>query len=230
VENPAFSLIIPAAGQGQRMQSETPKPYLKLRGKTILSRTLSAFAESPGLHQVIVSTSAEYEKQTKKLLKQIFPNIATDVVRGGEERQHSIYNALQVLFDETELVAVHDAVRPFIDRKVILHCLQKAHEMGGAIVGVPVKDTIKRVDHIGLIDQTPDRSRLWQAQTPQIFKKETLLNAYSHAIQSDFLGTDDASLVEALGAQVSVVEGSRNNFKITYPLDFKIAELLASEK
>nr|WP_280842373.1 2-C-methyl-D-erythritol 4-phosphate cytidylyltransferase [Rhodohalobacter sp. SW132] len=222
-------MIIPAAGQGKRMQSETPKPYLELKGITILERTLSAFSEISGLCQVIVSTSSQYEEQTRKLLKRKFPDISVDVVSGGRERQHSIYNALMVVLDEADLIAVHDAVRPFVLDSTISQCLRKAYETGGAIPGVPVKDTIKRVDSKGFITQTPDRTDLWQAQTPQIFKKEILLKAYKNAIKKDFLGTDDASLVEAIGERVSVVKGNRNNFKITYPLDFRIAELLTDE-
>lgn len=227
--NQEFTLIVPAAGRGERMQSKTPKPYLKLGACTVLEHTLSRFVGIPGLRQVIVSTSDEYRNQTKELLHKLFPKTDTRVVQGGAERQNSIYNALREVDANAALVAVHDAVRPFVSNASILECLRQASECGGAVVGVPAKDTIKRVDGLRKIIGTPSRSELWQAQTPQIFRRSILMKAFEHAITANKTGTDDASLVEDAGEDVIMVEGSRDNFKLTYPLDFKIAEILILE-
>lgn len=227
--NPQFSLIIPAAGRGQRMRAKLPKPYLHLGKCTVLEHTLSCFVSIPGLKQVIVSTSDHYQGQTMEILTRLFPVSENKVVRGGSERQYSVYNALQEVDSGIDLVAIHDAVRPFVSRNSILRCLEKASESGGAVVGIPVKDTIKRVDDRRRIIDTPGRSELWQAQTPQIFTRAVVFNAYENAMKTNESGTDDASLVEAAGNIVTIVEGHRNNFKLTFPIDFKIAEMLTEK-
>lgn len=201
-----------------------------LGDRSVLEHALRCFTDIPGLIQVIIATSPVYRKQTDELLKVLFPDTATVVVDGGQERQDSVYNALRHVREETELIAVHDAVRPFAPKNAICACLQKADDRQGAILGVPVKDTIKKVDHDGCILETPSRSELWQAQTPQIFERKMLSKAYNAAATEKRIGTDDASLIEAIGGDVHIVEGSRDNFKLTYPLDFKIAELLLVEK
>lgn len=222
----SFSLIVPAAGLGERMGTKTPKPYLQLAGKTVLERTLTCFVDLPGLTEVIISTSDTYRRQSTEILESVFPVHKTVVVPGGKRRQDSIYNALQVVSKESTLVVVHDAVRPFTGKTSIENCLKQAELFDGAIVAVPVKDTIKEVSANGVISGTPDRSKLWQAQTPQIFKREVLIKANSQAIEKGYPVTDDASLVEAIGGKVKIVEGERDNFKLTYPIDFRIAELL----
>lgn len=222
--DPAFSLIIPAAGSGERMQAKIAKPYLQLGNCTVLEHTLTCFMGLSGLKQVIVSTSKPFRIQTEEILHRLFPKIISKTVNGGIERQHSVYNALKEVDDEIKLVAVHDAVRPFVSEKSIQACLRKASESGAAVLGVPVRDTIKKVDNQGNILETPDRSELWQAQTPQIFWRTLLIDAYEQAMSDVKTGTDDASLVEAFGRVVSLVEGNRENFKLTYPIDFRNAE------
>lgn len=208
------------------MGTDTPKPYLHLKGKTVLERTLSRFVGLDSLRQVIVSTSDSFKDETLGILNALFKDVDTVVVKGGERRQDSIYNALLRVSESVEVVAVHDAVRPFITRQIITDCLTVAGESGGAIVGVPVKDTIKQVDSAGLIEMTPDRSRLWQAQTPQIFQKDKFWEVFQEANNRNLDVTDDASLFEAAGKDVRMVKGERDNIKLTYPIDFKIAEIL----
>lgn len=208
------------------MQSEIAKPYMKLGTATVLEHTLSCFKGIAGLQQVIIPTSERYHHQTEEILNHILPDLDTKVVMGGEVRQESIYNALQNVDPNSELVAVHDAVRPFVSNKLILDCLKQAFKSGAAILAVPVKDTIKRVNQKNEIVETPERSDLWQAQTPQIFKRHILISAYEAAKSAGQMGTDDASLIEAAGGVVTLVEGSFENFKLTYPLDFRIAEML----
>lgn len=226
MEAPSFTLILPAAGVGRRMRSKTPKPYLMLKGKSVLEHTLTCFRELDSLKQVIISTNVAFHDQTSEILDRLFDNVDTKIVEGGERRQDSIYNAFQKVSDSIDYVAVHDAVRPFIKAARITECLHTAAETGAAIIGVPVKDTIKRVDGKNIIKDTPDRSKLWQAQTPQIFRKEMYDDAYRYAGKHDVEVTDDASLFEAAGMKVRIVEGDRENLKLTYPVDFRIAEML----
>lgn len=223
-------LIIPAAGSGSRLKKEIPKPYLEIAGKTILEHTITCFLSLDGLRQVAVATSESYLNITREILEKILPsNIMGICVVGGRERQHSIYNALQEV-SEADLVIVHDAVRPFVTPAQIEACCSTAIDAGGAVLGVPAKDTIKRIDRELLIEETPSRRYLWQAQTPQVFKTKILMEAYSKAFEDDYIGTDDSSLVERLNYNVRMVEGSRSNFKITYPLDLKLARLLIEQK
>ncbi|MEX0894319.1 MAG: 2-C-methyl-D-erythritol 4-phosphate cytidylyltransferase [Balneolaceae bacterium] len=231
MSNYSFSLIIPAAGGGSRMGKKLPKPYLPVAGRTILEHTVRKFTRLPGLAQVIVATSESYSSKTWEILcgLSLEEDVDLKVVPGGTERQDSIANALAEVSGEVELVAIHDAVRPFVDMKDIASCLNKAGETGAAILGIPVQDTVKKVDDKLYIRDTPDRNFLWQAQTPQIFKKSIISEAYEYAGNSNYSGTDDASLVEFLGQPVSVVKGSRENFKITYPLDLQLAELLLND-
>lgn len=230
MSNPTSVLIIPAAGSGSRMGTEVPKPYLTISGKTVLEHTLACFSGLKGLRQVVISTSSQYVDFTRKKAESLFPELEVDVVLGGMERQDSICNALSVVKEEIELVVVHDAVRPFISSHQIYDCINSAAQKGAAIIAVPVKDTIKKADGYMNISETPQRKYLWQAQTPQVFSRKLIMNAYCEAKKSNFQGTDDASLVERLGLPVAIVEGDRMNFKLTYPLDFKIAESLLNGK
>lgn len=224
------TLIIPAAGSGSRLNQDIPKPYLELAGKTILEHTIRRFLSLDGLTGVIVSTSELYQNRVEKILREILPaDISGKCVVGGAERQHSIYNALQKV-DEAELVIVHDAVRPFVTLSRIESCCRAAFETGAAVPGVPVRDTIKEIDQDLFVRDTPSRRYLWQTQTPQVFKKDILTEAYNKAFEEGYIGTDDASLVERLGYKVKMVESDHTNFKITYPLDLKLARLLIEKE
>lgn len=220
------TLIIPAAGSGSRLDTDTPKPYLEINGRTILEHTLRRFLGLEILSQVIVATSKSYISEAEAILGNVIPEVLSyRVIEGGAERQHSIFNTLEYV-GSNNLVIVHDAVRPFVKVEHIKSCCEAALETGASVLGVPAKDTIKQTDDERIITDTPSRKYLWQAQTPQVFKKEILQEAYQKAFEDDFIGTDDASLVERLNYPVKMVEGDRSNFKITYPLDLKLAKLL----
>lgn len=224
------TLIIPAAGSGSRLNRETPKPYIRLSGRTILEHTINRFTKLDMLRSIIVATAPGFVTKAESLLKGMLPDrISYEVIAGGQERQHSIFNALKHV-SETELVIVHDAVRPFVKPLHIQRCCEAALEAGASVLGVPVKDTIKQLDDEYHIQKTPTRKYLWQAQTPQVFRSEIIKKAYEKAFEDHFIGTDDASLVERLGETVVMVEGDRSNFKITYPLDLELARLLLEEK
>jgi len=221
-----LALIIPAAGSGSRLKRDIPKPYIKISGATILEHTLRPFAQLNNLCKVVIATSDAYLKEAKSIVQKVVSEeIEVEVVQGGTERQDSIYNALQSI-READLTAIHDAVRPFILPSQIHACCKSATEIGGAIIAVPAKDTIKQIGDNNIIKSTPDRSFLWQAQTPQIFRTDIIKQAYEKAKADGVAGTDDASLVEYSGKEVKVVEGSRENFKITYPLDLRVAKTL----
>lgn len=220
------TLIIPAAGSGSRLDTTIPKPYLEISGSTILEHTLRRFIGLEMLSQVIVATSERYIPKAESILEKVVSgSLLFKVTEGGVERQYSIFNTLRYV-EGDNLVIVHDAVRPFIRLAHVKSCCEAAIETGASVLGVPAKDTIKKLDDDNLIVGTPSRKYLWQAQTPQVFKKEVLQEAYQKALEDNFIGTDDASLVERLGYPVKMVEGDRSNFKITYPLDLKLAKLL----
>ena len=222
-----LAVIIPAAGSGSRMGSQVPKPFLMLGNQAILWHTIRAFLSVEEVEEVIIPTSSNWISEVQTICDSFSESgVAFKVLEGGTERQFSIQNALNEVSLGIDLVAVHDAVRPFINSYLIKDCADKAFEMGGAMIAVPAKDTVKVISKDGFVKSTPDRSTLWQAQTPQIFKTEILKEAYRSAMKNQFVGTDDASLVEAVGGKVKIVEGDRENLKITYPVDLRIAELI----
>lgn len=229
MDNQQLALIIPAAGAGERIGGETPKPYLKISQKTILEHTLARFKNVTGLGEVIVSTTADYIEQTGEILDRLFPNIRTEIVEGGKERQDSIRNALKMISGKTGLIAVHDAVRPFVDPEDIEKCIEKAIRWGGAVLAFPARDTLKIAGDNQEILKTPDRNRIWHAQTPQVFWAALLREAYDNAEHYKLISSDDSALVEQVGGKVVLVKGSAKNFKITFPLDLQIASWLQKE-
>lgn len=228
--NIPFTLIIPAAGSGVRMGTDTPKPFLSTGGKPVLEHTLSRFTGFPGLKKIVIATSEPFMKMAEQVAGNVANGVDICVVEGGGSRQESVYTALRRTRPGDGLMAIHDAVRPFTGRKEIADCLKTADKTGAAILAIPVNDTIKKAGDDMLIVDTPVREGLWRAQTPQIFNRELILEAHENADRAKFAGTDDASLVERMGNPVTVVEGSFENFKLTYPFDWKLAELLLEPK
>lgn len=216
---------MPAAGSGSRLNRSTPKPYLEIGGRTILEHTLRRFLDLKGLERVVIATSTSRIRETREILDRILTDsVIGVVVEGGAERQHSIYCALQEAGDP-DLILVHDAVRPFVEPLHIADCCEAAIESDGAVLGIPCRDTIKQTDEAGTITETPSRSGLWQAQTPQVFQRSILMKAYGQAFEDGFVATDDATLVERIGGTITMVEGSMDNFKITWPVDLEMAKL-----
>lgn len=221
--------IIPAAGSGSRLGGEIPKQFLEIAGAPILAHTMQRFIECDDIGAVVVALPAdridEFRARNRgvKVLKPIF------YVTGGAERSDSILNALEAVAElDPEIVAVHDAVRPFVTSAQISAVIAKAREAGAAILALPATDTIKEVEG-GLIQRTLDRRRIWRAQTPQAFRYDLLMRANREARAAGLpsaLTTDDSLLVERLGVAVAVVEGSPNNLKITTPEDLILAQNL----
>ena len=218
--------IFPAAGASKRMGGEVNKIFLELGGEPILIRTLKTFSQSDRIDFLIVVVSESDLEEVEKLLADAEDLKPYVVTVGGSERQYSIANGLKLLPDDTEIVLVHDAARPLVSLKVIEGVIDAAEKYGGAIAGVPEKNTIKFVDEHNFVTYTPPRNKLVEVQTPQGFRREILLHAYNQAETDNFLGTDDSSLVERIGDHIKVVKSDYRNIKITTPEDLKIAESL----
>jgi 2-C-methyl-D-erythritol 4-phosphate cytidylyltransferase len=231
------SVILPAAGLGTRMASgsgEGPlaarKQFMLLEGVPVLVHTIRRFAGCPSVGEVIVALRGGDLEWAESLLAGERFRVPVRVVEGGETRQHSVENALAALAEGAELVAVHDAVRPFIAPETIERVIAEAAQTGAAIVGIAPVDTVKQVQR-GKIVATLNRERLVLAQTPQAFRTELLKEAFAKAREDGFIGTDEASLVERLErVQVSVVPGSGRNIKITRPADMDLAQLFLAEE
>ena len=217
-------VLIPAAGMGRRMKAAVNKQYLPLHDRPILAHTIALFDNHPRVDHVYVITPAdEFAMCQSEVLQPFGFRKVRDLVAGGTERQDSVRNGLLACGAEAEdIVLVHDGVRPLLPAATIDRVLDKVAAEGACVVAVPVKDTIKQVAD-GRIEMTPDRRRLWQAQTPQAFRYGQLCTAYEQAARDGFLGSDDASLVERMGQPVAIVEGSYRNIKITTPEDLILA-------
>jgi 2-C-methyl-D-erythritol 4-phosphate cytidylyltransferase len=220
--------IVAAAGGGKRMGLDYPKQFLEVDGKPIFIKTLEVLEENKLVEGIIVVTNEQYISKVKEFCKKYKIDKVVEVVTGGKERQDSIGNALLHIPQNIELVGVQDGVRPFIRDSYITNSYEKLKDnnnLDGVIVGVPVKDTIKVLDEEGKIIETPNRSTLLAAQTPQIFRSEILKKAYEEAKKDKFLGTDDSSLVEKIGGRVEVIIGGYENIKITTPEDLVFLEV-----
>ncbi len=218
-----YTFIVAAAGVGKRMDLGYPKQFLEYDGRPIFIKTLEKINRNPKVTDIIVVTNAEYTDKVEELCKKYKIEKLNCVIQGGKERQDSIYNALEKAGD-SDIIAVQDGVRPFIQDRFIedsYRVLEKNPKVDGVVIGVPVKDTIKTVNKDGFITSTPDRSLLMAAQTPQVFRRDILKKAYEDAKKTNYAGTDDSSLVERVGGNVIILEGSYGNIKITTQEDLK---------
>jgi 2-C-methyl-D-erythritol 4-phosphate cytidylyltransferase len=229
------SVIIPAAGLGTRMGRGVPenegvsrKQFMLLNGSPILIHTIRKFVSSPLVSEIVVALRSDAISWANDLIAQQHFSTTVRTIEGGETRQQSVENALATISAETELVAVHDAVRPFIEIETIEKVIREAAETGAAIVAIVPVDTVKQV-HRNKVRATLPRERLVLTQTPQVFKTDLLKRAFEKARQDLFIGTDESSLVERLEqVEVSVVSGSDRNIKITKPSDMDLARLYLS--
>jgi 2-C-methyl-D-erythritol 4-phosphate cytidylyltransferase len=197
--------IVPAAGAGERLGADVPKAFAVLGGRPMLEWSFDVLREV--CDRVVVAVPPD----------RVAP---PDYIAGGSTRSESVRNALDAA-PEATVVVVHDAARPLVTVELVRRCLDALEGVDGVIAAVPVTDTVKEVEN-GLVVRTPDRGRLWAAQTPQVFRADALRGAVGEA-------TDDASLVETMGGSVRIVEGMRENFKVTSPLDARVAEMLLAD-
>jgi 2-C-methyl-D-erythritol 4-phosphate cytidylyltransferase len=222
--------ILPAAGLGTRMGAETPKQFLSLDGVPVLLFTLRRLAACAAITDFIIATRAEeVDSLTASVSAEKFGR-PVRVIRGGDSRQDSVANALTHVPSETELILVHDAVRPLVTVSQIERVIAEAAACGAAILGIPAMDTVKEVkraslpNDVALITATIPRERVVLAQTPQVFRALLLIQAFAQARQDGVTASDEAGLVERTGHDVHVVVGSERNLKITRPGDMELAE------
>lgn len=212
------SAILLAGGQGSRMQSATPKQYLMLGNKPLILHSFETLLLIDRIHEIIVVCDPVYRH-----MFDIKCNKPIVFALPGERRQDSVYNGLLAASTNSHYICVHDGARPFIDKALIERVLEAGYKYEAAVVGMPIKFTVKMKTETNFVAGTPDRSLMWEIQTPQVIKKDILLEGFQYAYDRNLTVTDDVSLVELIGKNVKLVEGSHSNLKITTPLDMAIA-------
>ncbi len=229
--------IITAAGKGTRLKSNISKQFLNLYGKPIVAHTLETFQNSSRINQVYLVVSSDYYDFCKKEIVEKYEcNKVSKVILGGQTRQESVFNALIQVPGNTNIVSIHDGVRPLvtageIDKIVnkLIRENKKDKQVMGVIMAAPAYETIKKIKGNDLIEETVQRDLVWHAQTPQTFLYKAILKAHKDALEQNFLGTDDAGLVERAGYKVKIFRGRHENIKITTPTDLFLAELIMSK-
>lgn len=225
--------IVLAGGQGKRMQSKVQKQYLLLKEKPILYYSLHTFSESFVDDIVLVVGKGEVDSCQRNIIEKYHITKVRAVVEGGKERYHSVKKGMEAISWDCDYVFIHDAARPFLTQTILERVMKQVTQYGACVVGMPVKDTVKIADSRGYVDATPDRSRIWQIQTPQVFEYKMIQECYRKLMEQEavLLGqgvtiTDDAMVVERFAdTSVKLVEGSYQNIKITTPEDLEIGEV-----
>jgi len=223
MSQPSFAVILPAAGRSSRFHDREKKPFATLDGRAVWLRSAELFVTRGDVCQCIIVVAREDQEVFKRRYGASLAFMNVQLVEGGAERFDSIANALAVLKGEANFIAIHDAVRPCVTDKQIDEVFAAAALKGAALLAIPLTDTLKKVEG-GRVESTVPRQGLWLAQTPQVFRKDWLLEAYAQRGRLGQHITDDAQLVEASGHAVHVVEGAMANLKITTRADLTLAE------
>lgn len=222
--------VIPAAGQGKRMEAGCNKQFLPLGGLPVLAHTVKLFEESEYVSEiVIVGAEKDLLALEELVAKYGFAKVAA-IIQGGIERQDSVRAGVRALSPTIRRVVVHDGARPLLMLEEFHRFLKDTNDFAAAITGIRLKDTVKVVDGMGKVLETPPRERLRAIQTPQVFERDLLEEAHSQAVAGGYYGTDDASLLERLGYPVQVVEGFPENIKVTTPEDLGLAEQILAKR
>lgn len=226
-----YYVVIPAAGQGKRMNAGMNKQFIKLNNIPVIIHTLNVFEQDHDCRGVILAVNEHEVNVFIELIREYHIKKVIKIVNGGKERQHSVYNGLKAFEDEAlnTIVLIHDGARPFIKKTTIHDLVQCVVQYEGAVVAVPVKDTIKAVQN-NIVQKTVERSSLWSVQTPQAFRLSVILAAHEEAEKQQFLGTDDSSLVERMGKNVHIVMGDYENIKLTTPEDLLHGEAILAKR
>lgn len=223
--------VIVSAGKGQRFLEGEKKQFHFLADKPVLAHTLDKFERCPLIRYILLVVGREdMEYCMKNIVEEFHFRKVSQIVPGGKKRQDSAKNGIDALPKDTQIVVVHDGVRPFVTVEIIEESIHSAIRFGAVVTAMPVKETIKMSRSDGTVLRTLDRDSLWQVQTPQAFKLSLIREAHQKAVQDGFVGTDDASLVERLGGTVHILPGSYANIKITTPEDMMLARLLLTTK
>lgn len=221
------SAIIVAAGKGVRMKGTMRKQYLDLSGRPVLAHSIMVFDSCSQVEEIfLVVPKEDVEYCQNKILSLLDLKNQINLVHGGAKRQDSVYNGLQAIAKNTDTVVIHDGVRPLIHPEELKECILGSKKYGACILGTPASDTLKRVDKSGIIETTLPRENIWLAQTPQAFQYDIIIKAHETARRDGYVGTDDASLVERLGANVKIISGSKFNIKITKKEDLAVAKAM----
>jgi len=219
--------ILAAAGKGERLGKDVPKPFIILHHHPMIYYPLKVLSESELIDYIlIVVTKDNIAYCQREVVEKYNFTKVNNVIAGGKERQDSVYNGLKEVLPDTDLVVIHDGARPFITHQLIEETIRTAQESGAAIVGVPPTDTIKSINGSVWIEETWPRDSLVIIQTPQVFKYALIKDAYEKAYQDNFYATDDALLIRRLGGRVKLVKGNYENIKITFPHDLLLAEVM----
>ncbi|MDH7570304.1 MAG: 2-C-methyl-D-erythritol 4-phosphate cytidylyltransferase [Armatimonadota bacterium] len=228
---PTCAAVVPAAGKGERVGSPRNKLLLPLCGKAVLARTLAVLDRCPDIQEVVVAARAEDVGVVREVAVGAVLSKPVEVVTGGATRQDSVYRALQATHPGCELVAVHDGARPLVTPEQVAACIAAAARVGGALLALPVTDTLKEVcPRERRVQGTLNRDVVWAAQTPQVFRRDWLMEAHQRAAADGYLATDDCDLVTRLNYPVEVVPGSGENLKITTAGDFLTAEWIVRQR
>lgn len=224
-----ISAIITAAGSSQRMNKKVPKQFLKINGKMILEMTLDVFQTIDEIDEYVLVIRKQDREFVEKFIKEKnYRNVK--IVEGGDTREKSIYNGLIKVNENCDLIVSHDGARPFITREKILESINSIGDYDGLVVAVNAKDTIKYVDDSMRVVNTPNRSHLYMAQTPQVFKYESIKDAYKLVFDEKINVTDDSSLMEIIGKKVKIIKGDYSNIKITTEDDLLFGELIIRKR
>lgn len=224
------NIIVPVAGQGKRFGGDIPKQFYELAGQPIILQTVKKLITSPLISGGVIVCGADDKTRMQELLFQL-PEFRENfcIVVGGKKRQDSVYNGYKQIEESTDLVLIHDGARPFVSVEMIEKCVHGAQQFGACITAIPVSDTVKKVKD-GKIIKTLDRSELYRAQTPQVFKYEILHESYKQSKKEKMNFTDEASMIEWAGYDVHIVPGNNLNIKITTQSDLLIAEKIAEQR
>lgn len=223
--------ILAAAGEGTRFGNEGGKQYIDLLGRPLLAYSLESLEKSEFINDIVIVTAAQrVEYCLENVVNKYSFGKVRKVVAGGSSRQESIRIGLKELGEATDKVAIHDGARPLIGKNKINEVIEACDTDTGAILAIPVYDTLKTVDQEGKITGTVDREGIWLAQTPQVFDYKSIMEAHEKAKNSGFIGTDDASLMEWMGRPVKIVEGDRENIKVTTAADLEQVRRSIEEK
>ncbi|MCL2499417.1 MAG: 2-C-methyl-D-erythritol 4-phosphate cytidylyltransferase [Defluviitaleaceae bacterium] len=219
------SVIIPASGSGTRFGGDVPKQFLPIKGIPVLARTAMAFQRTERVGEIAVTVPKGYTENVREMVRTYNLTKVKHIVEGGASRSESVYEALKQIDGRTEIVLVHDGVRPFVSCDLIEKTIDAVKRHGAAIVGTPFTDTVKEADADGRVYATPERGRFWQVQTPQGFTYKLLTDAYKNALNlADY--TDDSAIVEHNGGITFIIQGERNNIKITTQEDLIMANTI----
>lgn len=211
-----YFVIIPASGTGSRFGGKTPKQFIKFEGKEVIAHTLNKFNSLNEIHSIIIATQKKYFGKIHKIISENKFGKVVALVEGGKMRQDSVYNALRLInFKKDDFIIVHDAVRPFVSKKLIRNLILNSKKFNAVIPGLKINDTVKNLNKDNFVKETVPRENIWRIQTPQVFRYDVLMNSYKKAIAGNYYGTDESSLAEYGGYKVKVIDGEVNNIKIT---------------